>query len=141
MQLTLLFLVIILNLNSSDSQTFQTARLTVTITNIPSDKGSVRLNIFASKDDFPYKSYRFVVKPAKAGALEFVLENLPMQEYAIMAHHDENDNEDLDSNFFSLPTEYYGFSNDARSVFGPPSFKSSKFMLDRQHMRISFKVQ
>lgn len=141
MQLTLLFLIILLNLNVTNSQTHQTGRLTVTVTNIPSDKGSVRLNIFASKDDFPYKSYRFVVKAAKAGSLDFVLENLPLQEYALMAHHDENDNKDLDSNFFSLPTEYYGFSNDARSVFGPPSFNSSKFMLDKQHKRITFKVQ
>lgn len=42
--------------------------------------------------------------------------------YAIRYFHDENENGELDTGTFGIPTEGYGFSNDARGFMGPPSF-------------------
>lgn len=116
-------------------------KLTVRVNNIPNDKGKVILAVYASKKEFLANSYRHLEFPAKAGELEFILEDLPRQAYALMAYHDENDNNTVDTYFFGLPKEYYGFSNNARSAFGPPSFEDAQFMLDKPDMLITFKVQ
>lgn len=47
---------------------------------------------------------------------------LPSGRYAVIVFHDENDNGLLDTDFLGIPTEGYGFSNNAMGVFGPPSF-------------------
>jgi uncharacterized protein (DUF2141 family) len=43
---------------------------------------------------------------------------------------DSNKNEKLDTNFFGIPKEQFGFSNNAKGRFGPPSFESASFELD-----------
>ena len=43
--------------------------------------------------------------------------------FAIGAHHDRNANEKLDKNALGLPTEPYGFSNNPKRGFGPPSYE------------------
>lgn len=57
-------------------------------------------------------------------------EDLPLGEYAIKAFHDEDSNDDLNTNIFGIPVEDYGFSNNARSMFGPPSWQDAKFVLN-----------
>ena len=46
---------------------------------------------------------------------------------AIKVYIDKNYNKKFDLNFFGLPKEQYGFSNDASGLFGPPSFKQASF--------------
>ncbi len=48
---------------------------------------------------------------------------------AVRLFHDENSNGKLDTNFFGIPSEGYGFSNNPRSRFGEPSFKDRLFEL------------
>jgi Uncharacterized protein conserved in bacteria (DUF2141) len=43
---------------------------------------------------------------------------------------DENGNGVLDKNFFGVPVEGYGFSNDARGSMGPPAFEKAAFRHD-----------
>jgi len=42
------------------------------------------------------------------------------RQYGVRVFQDLNSNEELDQNMFGLPTEPYGFSNNARGRFGPP---------------------
>jgi len=46
---------------------------------------------------------------------------------AVRLFHDENSNGTLDTNFFGIPTEGYGFSNNPRSRFGEPSLRDRLF--------------
>jgi uncharacterized protein (DUF2141 family) len=39
--------------------------------------------------------------------------------------HDENDNGVLDKGAFGIPTEGYGFSNNAKGFFGAPSWRAA----------------
>ncbi|MCF6246530.1 MAG: DUF2141 domain-containing protein [Desulfobacula sp.] len=66
---------------------------------------------------------------------------LPYGEYAIKVYHDENYNNELDTRMFGIPKERYGFSNDARSSFGPPDYKDTRFVLDSPEQKISITVQ
>ncbi len=47
--------------------------------------------------------------------------------YAIAVIHDENRNGELDSNFFGIPTEGYGFSSGAEVTKSSPSFSDALF--------------
>ena len=50
--------------------------------------------------------------------------------YAVAVFHDENKNGILDKNYLGIPTEAYGFSNNARRTFSAPSFKEAEVILN-----------
>jgi uncharacterized protein (DUF2141 family) len=50
-------------------------------------------------------------------------------EYAIALYHDKNNNAVCDSNFFGIPTEGFGFSNNVRPFLSAPSFRKAKINL------------
>ena len=52
---------------------------------------------------------------------------LPAGTYAIGLFVDANGV--MDRNLFKIPKEQYGFSNNARGTFGPPSFEDAPFYL------------
>ena len=52
-----------------------------------------------------------------------------------------NGNGQLDSNLMGLPTEPYGFANNARGSFGPPSFQAASVALPAPGLAIELKVQ
>lgn len=64
---------------------------------------------------------------AHPGEVTVHFENLPAGNYAVSVMHDENENGELDSNFVGIPTEGFGFSNDAKAMFGPPSYDKCVF--------------
>lgn len=54
-------------------------------------------------------------------------EGIPPGTYAIAVAHDENMNGKLDTNALGIPTEGYGFSNDAVGWLGAPPFSAASF--------------
>ena len=62
------------------------------------------------------------------GSVTYVYE-LPPGTYAIGIFHDVNLNNKMDNNFFGIPKEQYGFSNNARAFLGPPAFEAAAFEL------------
>ena len=50
--------------------------------------------------------------------------------YAFKVYVDKNYNNKFDFNFFGLPKEQYGFSNDVMGLFGPPNFQEASFKLN-----------
>ena len=67
--------------------------------------------------------------PAATDGVVVVFRDLPAGEYAVAAFHDTNGDGELNANFVGMPTEGYGFSNDARGFMGPPSFEDAAFSL------------
>jgi uncharacterized protein (DUF2141 family) len=104
--------------------------LEVTVSDIKVVKGSIRLALYSNADDF-MKKHKAVREVAVSGnTVKVVFENLQPGEYAISCFHDVNDNKKLDSNFMGIPREPYGFSNNARGMFGPPGFDDARFMVN-----------
>ncbi len=58
-----------------------------------------------------------------------VIKDLKPGKYAFQYFHDENMDEKLNTNFMGIPKEGYGFSNNAKGKFGPPSFDKMIFEL------------
>ena len=59
-----------------------------------------------------------------------IFENIPKGTYAVSIFHDENNNGKLDTNFFGIPNEDYGCSNNAKGFMGPPKWQDAKFKLN-----------
>lgn len=60
--------------------------------------------------------------------------DIPAGQYAIGVFHDVNANNSLDTNFFGVPKEQYGFSNNATGNFGPPSFDAAAVLVTNDMM-------
>lgn len=122
----------------------ETATLIVNITGFEKTEGQVRVYLFNSRDGFPSKPAKALeVRKEKLTGLthELVFADLPYGTYAVAAHHDENGNDKMDSNWMHIPKEPTGASNGARGRFGPPSFKKAKFDVTQDTVRIDITVK
>ena len=71
-----------------------------------------------------------IVKKVSKGVFKEEIK-VPSGTYAIGLYIDANENEKMDTNFFGIPKEQFGFSNDAKGSFGPPSFESASFEVNQ----------
>lgn len=103
----------------------------VVVSNIKSDIGTVRIGLYKDEETYSQglNSFRFIVLPIHHNACEWLITNVPYGEYAISLYHDKNNNEILDRNIAGMPSESYGFSNNAKPAIGMPSYNTAKFVL------------
>ena len=104
--------------------------LTVIISGFDNDEGVVNLALGDTKEDYEAKDQAFRGEKTliKDKSAKLTFEKIPFGEYAIKIYHDEDNDNELDTNFLGMPTEEYGFSNDARGSFGPASWEDAKFL-------------
>jgi uncharacterized protein (DUF2141 family) len=106
----------------------------VTILNIRNSAGTVACALFESPEGFPNEYLRSAtnimsIKVRKSQArCDFA--DIPPGAYAMAVIHDENMNGMLDTNIIGIPTEGYGFSNNAEALLGAPSFSAASFTYD-----------
>jgi uncharacterized protein (DUF2141 family) len=60
--------------------------------------------------------------------------------YALAVIHDEDSNGKLNTNWLGIPTEGYGFSNDARALLGPPTFSAASFSYDGRSVELTISL-
>jgi uncharacterized protein (DUF2141 family) len=116
----------------------------VKILNIRNSTGTVACALFESPDGFPTEYLRsatnvMVIKIRKSQA-RCDFEDIPPGTYAMAVVHDENMNGKLDINWLGLPTEGYGFSNDAKGVLGAPSFSDASFKYDGRNVDLTMSL-
>ena len=100
--------------------------LTVEITDLESNEGVVIIDLL----DVNEKTVRDSTCQISELKCTVVFDDLQNAQYAIRYFHDENENEELDTNFLGIPKEGIGFSNDALGKFGPKDF--SEWLFDVQ---------
>ena len=107
-----------------------TAILTVKVTGATPGKGQAVLSLFTSKENFLREPYATMTTPVDSdGKAVFQVNELKPGTYAVSVYHDADNNGELNTGLFGVPTELVGFSNQARSLFGPPPFKKASFQL------------
>jgi len=128
-KITLLF-VMLLWATSSFAQNDGTSKtgeeLLVIIDGIKEIKGSIMIGIYDSDSTYMKKTVCGFKVPVKDYTLEIPLE-MDDGTYSIAVFQDLNGNMKLDKGAFGIPSEPYGFSNNAKGIIGPPSFEKSKF--------------
>ncbi|MCP4752880.1 MAG: DUF2141 domain-containing protein [Proteobacteria bacterium] len=115
------------------------AEISFVMKNLESNDGSVRVAVFGSAETFLEKGKAVVgcktQKPLKNRQARVICQLKPGR-YAAAVFHDENDNKKMDQNFFKIPKEGYGFSNNAKGSFGPPKYEDAAFSVGEEDMAV-----
>ena len=119
--------------------------LIVTVSNVRNPKGQLRCALFITADGFPGPSRLMrgqLNQPAAKGALTCTFEKLPAGAYAVSVLHDEDDDGELDTGLFGMPTEGYGVSNNHVPAMSSPTFKEALLTVadgERKAISVSLK--
>ncbi|MCF6777269.1 DUF2141 domain-containing protein [Thiotrichales bacterium 19X7-9] len=101
------------------------------------NEGQALIAIYNSPQGFPEDNkYKGVKVPIQDKRANYTFKDLPKGTYAIAVVHDVNDNQKLDKNFFGIPKEEYGFSNNAKGHMGPPEFKAAAVQLNKDEKKV-----
>ncbi len=115
------------------------AELRLTVNGIHSDNGEILIALFDNPAGFQSAISNAAIRGlmpdsgrligtslrARRGSQSTVFTQLPPGRYAVIIVHDENDNGRLDKDFMGVPTEGYGFGNDAQGFLSAPSFDAA----------------
>jgi uncharacterized protein (DUF2141 family) len=116
----------------------------VKILNIRNSTGTIACGLFESPAGFPIEYLRYatnimVIKIRDTQArCDFL--DIPPGTYALAVIHDENMNGKLDTNWLGVPTEGYGFSNDAKAVLSAPSFSAASFPYHGENLELTINL-
>ena len=122
-------LIVILGILTAINITFAQDKISimVKVEGMLNREGHLSLSVFNSQASYmeqPFKSLKFDLAAHEGNT--FIIEGLPVGEYAIATHHDENNNDELDFGPMG-PIEGYGFSNNPPAFYGPADYEASKF--------------
>lgn len=124
------FLILLVGVGFCSSFSFnKKSSLTIEVYGFPDNQGAAFIGLYRETDNFPKMDSQFKGKAVgisnKSVKIEFT--DLPDEKFAIAVFHDRNKNGIMDKNLLGIPTESYGFSNNAREMFSAPSFSSASF--------------
>ncbi len=102
--------------------------------------GKMFIAVYDKKENF-LGSHMAAKKIADCHSSGSTLVEIPLEHgvYSVSVFQDLNDNGELDKNWFGIPTEPYGFSNNAKGSFGPPDFEDCSFEFE-EDMEIGIKL-
>ena len=118
----ILTLLVIMSTSALKSQ----ITLKIEISNLRNNKGTVLFDFRDGNDN----SIKGISQEIKDNKCIIKINNLKTGKYSFKYFHDENKNKDIDTYWIGAPKEGYGFSNNARGTFGPPSFEKTVFYLN-----------
>ncbi len=105
--------------------------ITVQLSALRNDDGMVRCSLYDDGNAFPESQdhviARAVTRPSGRGGTCVFRGVARARDYAVVVHHDENNDDVFQKNALGIPQEGYGFSNDVRPKFSAPSFGDCKF--------------
>jgi len=107
-------------------------KFVLSIAGLESNEGKVMIALFNSELNYleTGENFKSNVLEIKEEKCEWIIEELPFGEYAIKLYHDENGNNKMDRNMLGIPSENYGFSNNASGSFGPADYEDAKFIFN-----------
>jgi uncharacterized protein (DUF2141 family) len=116
----------------------------VQVLGIRNSTGSVACALFESPAGFPTEflqsATNIMMIKVRSTKARCDFEDIPPGIYAIAAIHDENLDGKLATNWVGLPTEGYGFSNDATASLGSPSFDAASFSYDGRNLDLTISL-
>ena len=105
--------------------------LKITVNNFKNIKGKLQVCLTDKKEDFLKQCDYAKTVAVRNNTISLKIANIKTGVYSVSLFHDENNNGVLDTKgLFGIPSEPYGFSNNPRTTFGPPSFENCAFLID-----------
>lgn len=106
--------------------------LTVVVQGVRNSEGVIGVLVFESARGWPEDTSAALLRaavPAQEGSTTVLIPNVPSGDYGVVVLHDENRNMRLDRNWFGLPREQWGMSNNPPEHSSAPGFKRARFSL------------
>jgi uncharacterized protein (DUF2141 family) len=97
--------------------------LTIEIHDLRNTRGQVLLELMDDQEN----TIRGVSQKIVNEKCIIEIDSLSPGKYAFRYFHDENRDEEINVNWIGIPKEGFGFSNNAKGTFGPPSFEKMIF--------------
>lgn len=114
------------------------ADVTVTVPNVESTEGVVRVFICSEKEFLGNTCKYKKASRAMEGKMTFTIKNVPNGTYAIEIYQDSNENGQIDFGFLGLiPEEGYGFSKLGR-IYSEPKFAEAAIQVDKP--KVAFEI-
>ena len=116
---------------AAPAQAGSPATLVIHVENISPKGGMLRLGLYdrAGYPDDDSTPVGSADVPAQLGETVITLTDIPPGTYAIETFQDVNSNHKMDTTWFGIPLEPFGFSRDARPHLSKPKFAQVKFEL------------
>ncbi|NTS77513.1 DUF2141 domain-containing protein [Catenovulum sp. SM1970] len=117
--------------------------LTVHVAGANNNKGEIRVLIINSQQQFDSDDQAFATC-AQAIITQQVacqFSAIPYGDYAIFTFHDENKDEQLNVNFFGIPTEKLAISRIDLAQNSEPNFAQSQIRFNSQHGQVFLNLQ
>jgi uncharacterized protein (DUF2141 family) len=116
--------------------------LQVHVAGFRNNRGTAGGVVFSSAAGWPQDRTKAIVQggfPIADQRAEEVFQ-VPRGRYAVVAIHDENSNMKLDRNFFGIPKEGFGFSNNPKVFLAAPSFQAASVPVSCPATRIEIRL-
>ncbi len=120
-----------------------TRSVAIHVTGLKNQSSTLFVAVFDSAKGFPKPEHSRETStvPVTTDSVDFSLSLPDLATTGIAIFQDLNGDGKLTKNSFGLPIEPYGFSNNARSTFGPPSFSQSAFRVSDSTSSIEITVR
>lgn len=106
------------------------AKLSLDVSNVEDFEGRLMIALFKGEDGWKTNTAADAkAVPATSETVSVEFHDLTPGEYGIKIYHDVNNDGKLNLGIFGIPSEPYGFSNNAPVRFGPPSWKKAHFTI------------
>ena len=117
-------------------------KLEIEINGFQNDIGDCWFALDNSEEIFENEDSVWIGKilPIENNQVRVVIDSLAYGVYAVKVFHDENSNGELDTDILGIPSEDYGYSNDASGWFGPPSWDKAKFIFNKAQVTIKINI-
>lgn len=119
-------------------------KLYVNVENVKSAQGLIAVTLYAdnSKKFLAKKGSLYVGRvSAKAGTTRVCIYVPAPGTYGLAVYHDKDGNRKFNRNGVGMPAEPYGFSNNASTFLGLPSFKSVRMSVPKDGFQTSVKLK
>ncbi len=118
--------------------------LNIILDKIPKKEGKGMVALYNSEANYdeekkPFKS--IVCSKKQFIEKKCFFPKIPSATYSIAFYWDENNNEELDTNFIGYPSEPFGFSGNPTIIAGKPSFDSTKFKFEKRSKPIKIDLK
>ena len=119
--------------------------LTIKVVGARNANGKIYVALFQDPTGFPEKGSAALRREQadidrQTLSAQVVFRDVPQGVYAVSVLHDENSNGKLDKNFFGIPEEGYGASNNPGKRMRAPNFDEAKFSMSSTDQTLQIKL-
>jgi uncharacterized protein (DUF2141 family) len=118
-----------------------TSKLIVEVEGLETLQGTIMVGLYDTEAGFESEEeFRGQTVSVSAETTRITFEEVPVGDYALKVFHDEDADGALDTNVLGIPSEPYGFSNNASDPFSAPEWSETRFALPYGRMTQSISL-